>query len=101
MPPDQYWDARPDVTMLGDAAHLMPPYAGEGVNMAMQDALELSNCLTGNAFDNARSAIAYYEEKMRARASEIARETLEQTESLHSEDAIKNTLSMFSYTGVN
>ncbi len=38
--------ALPNLTMLGDAAHRMPPYAGEGVNMAMQDALELYECLT-------------------------------------------------------
>ena len=97
MPPDQYWNAQPDITILGDAAHLMPPYAGEGVNMAMQDALELSNCLTDRAFDNRRSAIAFYEDKMRARASKTAKETLEQTESLHSADAVKNMLGMFSY----
>ncbi|HEX5150003.1 MAG TPA: NAD(P)/FAD-dependent oxidoreductase [Parafilimonas sp.] len=101
MPLDQYWDAQPDITILGDAAHLMPPYAGEGVNMAMQDALELSNCLTDDAFDDTRTAIAFYEEKMRARASEIAKETLEQTESLHSEDAIQNMLNMFSYKAVD
>jgi 2-polyprenyl-6-methoxyphenol hydroxylase-like FAD-dependent oxidoreductase len=48
MPLNQTWEALPNLTMLGDAAHLMPPYAGEGVNMAMQDALELSRCLTGD-----------------------------------------------------
>ncbi|PWK75392.1 FAD binding domain-containing protein [Mucilaginibacter oryzae] len=37
---DQTWQALPNLTMLGDAAHLMPPYAGEGVNMAMLNALE-------------------------------------------------------------
>jgi hypothetical protein len=63
----------------------------------MQDALELSNHLTDAAFDDTRVAIAFYEDQMRARASEIARETLEQTESLHSAGAIKNMLEMFSY----
>jgi len=92
MPLDQTWDALPNLTLLGDAAHLMPPYAGEGVNMAMLDALELSDCLASEAFADTLSAIAAYENQMRARASETARMTLEQTESLHSADAIANMM---------
>lgn len=95
MPLDQIWEAQADITLIGDAAHLMPPYAGEGVNMAMLDALELSNCLTGTQFSNCEETIAYYENHMRARASETARMTLEQTEALHSEKAISHMLELF------
>ncbi|TPD66941.1 FAD-dependent oxidoreductase [Flavobacterium microcysteis] len=95
MPLDQTWEACADMTLLGDAAHLMPPYAGEGVNMAMLDALELSNCLTGTDFPDIKEAIAYYENQMRARASETAKMTLEQTEALHSENAISHMLELF------
>ncbi len=95
MPLDQIWEAQADITLIGDAAHLMPPYAGEGVNMAMLDALELSNCLTGTQFSNCEETIAYYENQMRARASETARMTLEQTEALHSEKAISHMLELF------
>jgi len=94
IPADQQWEALPDLTMLGDAAHLMPPYAGEGVNMAMLDALELSDCLTGAVFPDTRTSIAHYEKEMRRRASEAAIMTLEQTAWLHSPDAISRMLEL-------
>ena len=96
MPFDQTWEAVPNLTMLGDAAHLMPPYAGEGVNMAMQDALELSQCLTSENFPDIHSAIAAYEKQMRARASEIGAITMESTAALHSPDAISFLLDVIS-----
>ena len=88
MPLDQTWEAMPNLTMLGDAAHLMPPYAGEGVNMAMLDALELSQCLLSDEFKETRSAIAAFEAQMRARASQTADQTMQSTDFLHSPDAI-------------
>lgn len=95
MPLDQQWEPLPNLTMLGDAAHLMPPYAGEGVNMAMLDALELSNCLLDEIYPNVHSAIAAYEKQMLARASETAAMTLAQTESMHAENGLRNMLAMF------
>ncbi|WP_316743025.1 NAD(P)/FAD-dependent oxidoreductase [Pedobacter antarcticus] len=88
MPFDQNWKAGANITMLGDAAHLMPPYAGEGVNMAMLDALELSQCLSNEGFDDLQTAIAFYEKQMRTRASEVAMITMESTAMLHSDEAI-------------
>ncbi|SEW51056.1 FAD-dependent oxidoreductase [Chitinophaga arvensicola] len=95
MPLDQQWEAQSNLTMLGDAAHLMPPFAGEGVNMAMLDALELSEWLTSETVSDLRSAIAGYEQQMRTRASAIAKMTMEQTEALHSAGAIDHMVSMF------
>lgn len=93
MPLDQDWDAMPNLTLLGDAAHVMPPFAGEGVNMAMLDALELSECFA--KYPTAATAIAHYEKEMRKRASTTAQDTLDQTESMHSADGLKNMLAMF------
>lgn len=97
MPLDQTWDALPNLTMLGDAAHLMPPYAGEGVNMAMLDAVELSRHLLSDNYPDTLSAIAAYENQMRKRASETAAMTLESTAALHAPDAIQFLLQVIGY----
>ncbi|MBA4852725.1 NAD(P)/FAD-dependent oxidoreductase [Emticicia sp. BO119] len=94
-PLDQYWGTLPNLTMLGDAAHRMPPYAGEGVNMAMQDAYELADCLTSDDFHSVKEAIASYEKQMLKRASAVTQMTLDSTEMLHSEGAIEKMLRMF------
>ncbi|MGI4760961.1 MAG: FAD-dependent oxidoreductase [Janthinobacterium lividum] len=101
MPLTQTWVAQPNITLLGDAAHLMPPYAGEGVNMAMLDALELSNCLTSVQFPSLQAAIAHYEQHMRQRAAAVAQETMEQTAALHSSDGLAHVVRLFSGVGPN
>ncbi len=95
MPLDQTWQALPNLTILGDAAHLMPPFAGEGVNMAMLDALELSDSLSSQNFSDAQTAIASYETQMRKRAAEAAQESLENGEKMHSADALQKMLAFF------
>lgn len=93
---DQHWATLPNLTMLGDAAHQMPPYAGEGVNMAMQDAFELAESLTNDAFETILDAMAYYEKQMLKRASEVTLMTLENTKMLHSGDPITKLLAVMS-----
>jgi 2-polyprenyl-6-methoxyphenol hydroxylase-like FAD-dependent oxidoreductase len=95
MPLDQYWEAQPDVSIIGDAAHVMPPYAGEGVNMAMLDALELSESITGDTSKDLKSSIAHYEKQMFERFSVIGRETLDNTEWMHSTKGLEKLLAMF------
>jgi 2-polyprenyl-6-methoxyphenol hydroxylase-like FAD-dependent oxidoreductase len=95
MPLNQTWEALPNLTMLGDAAHLMPPFAGEGVNMAMLDALELSECLCNEHFSDLQSAIACYENQMRKRATAAAQESLENGDKMHNADALQAMLAFF------
>lgn len=96
MPLDQTWETKPNLTLLGDAAHVMPPFAGEGANMAMLDALELSKCLTSDQFSSLEEAIASYEVRMRKRAAEATKESLENGERMHSETALEHMLEFFS-----
>lgn len=94
-PLDQTWETLPNLTMLGDAAHRMPPYAGEGVNMAMQDAYELAECLTSNKYDTVQSALSHYEKQMQKRASEVTQTTLDNTVLMHAPRAIENLMKLF------
>ncbi|WP_112672996.1 FAD-dependent oxidoreductase [Micromonospora saelicesensis] len=70
MPLGTRWTSRPGVTLIGDAAHLMPP-VGEGANQAMLDAAELAGHLAANPGDP-NSAIRTYEESMFSRIHPIA-----------------------------
>ena len=96
MPLDQTWEALPNLTIIGDAAHVMPPFAGEGVNMAMLDALKLSECLTNNKYNSVGEAISFYEINMRQRASVMTKESLENGEKMHSENALSTMTNFFS-----
>lgn len=96
MPLDQKWEAKPNITLLGDAAHWMPPFAGEGVNMAMLDALQLSEALTDSSFTDTRAAIAHYEKQMFTRFAKIGKDTMFNTRWMHRPGALKTMLSMFS-----
>ncbi|KQS35642.1 NAD(P)/FAD-dependent oxidoreductase [Pedobacter sp. Leaf194] len=94
-PLNQTWQSLPNLTIIGDAAHVMPPFAGEGANMAMLDALELSECLTSYEYGSLKEAILAYEIKMRQRAANAAGVSLENGEKMHSENSLKTMLEFF------
>ena len=95
MPLDQTWKALPNLTLLGDAAHVMPPFAGEGANTSMFDALELSECLTSDKYNTLQEAISFYEVSMRKRAAAAAKQSLDNGERMHSEGALEKMLAIF------
>lgn len=95
MPLNQNWETISNLTIIGDAAHVMPPFAGEGVNMAMLDALELSEKLTDIETISVKDAISNYEFEMRKRAAIITKESIENGEKMHNENSLEIMLQFF------
>ena len=96
IPFDQNWEPQSNITLLGDAAHIMPP-SGEGVNLAMLDALELSEQLTNEQHQTAPAAIGTYEVSMQRRGTEEAKEGMEMLEWMHSPDAQDKMMKMLGH----
>ena len=92
-PMDEPWMSKPNVTLIGDAAHVMPPYAGEGVNMAMLDALVLSKFLL--SADVPAAAIAAYEAEMFSRMRSITADTMANTEMFYAPNACERVVALF------
>lgn len=75
--PSHRWEHKRGVTLLGDAAHLKSPFAGEGVISAMLDALQLAQKIISawgedTALDE---AVKEYEEVMFPRAKSNGEQT--------------------------
>ena len=82
---DTGWTSKENITLVGDAAHVMPPFAGIGVNIGLLDALNLATNLTEGNFPNIQSAITDYEQKMFVYATEAQEGTSQAEEGIHSD----------------
>ncbi|KAJ0124609.1 tetracycline resistance protein from transposon [Diaporthe amygdali] len=68
------FEHRAGLTIIGDAAHLMTPFAGEGVNVGMEDARRLAAAVVAAGGDLAKldREVAAFEKDMFERAGEFA-----------------------------
>ena len=77
------WEHKANATLIGDSAHLMCPWAGEGVNLAMCDALLLSKAITNAYHESSKDTfqetidplIKAFEAEQTSRSKEKAEET--------------------------
>lgn len=82
---DMDWKTVPGVTVAGDAAHLAYP-GGEGVNLAMADALKLASSIAEHGVENMNEAVREYETDMFPRVIAAIGESEAMSSVMYSED---------------
>lgn len=95
-PSTQRWETLPNLTMIGDAAHRIPAYGGEGANQALADAVDLYEALCCSDFETLAQALASYESVMLSRSGEITEMAVGMAADFHSGDNLQFGINLLS-----
>jgi 2-polyprenyl-6-methoxyphenol hydroxylase-like FAD-dependent oxidoreductase len=99
LPTGHSWARTPGTTLLGDAAHVMSPFAGEGANLAMLDATELALAIVEHG-DSVETALAQYEAAMFPRSEAAAEKSELGLEMCFAADAPQGMVKYFERIGI-